>query len=210
MHYSIKRRLEDEINKHFVLYLIIFFVFCAGVIAGMYSLDVLNSSEKQTALNYVNSSFGVIKETTLSWYDVFKNSLYNNALLFLPLIISGLFTLTIPFAFVIICAKGYLLGFSILFILSGYKFFGLFVILLCIILPSLITMPCYFLMAKIAVLNGISKIRRIDIPQTNKDIMLSMRGYISDAIMMCLFLCVALLIEAVIMPIIMSYILRLY
>ena len=193
-----------------MLYLIIFFVFCAGVIAGMYSLDALNSSEKQTALNYVNSSFGVMKETTMSWYDIFKNSLYNNSLLFLPLIITGFFTLTIPFAFVIICAKGYLLGFSILFILSSYKFFGIFVILLCIILPSLITLPCYFLMAKIAVLNGLSKIKRMDIPQTNKDIMLSMRGYVSDAIMMCLFLCAALLIEAVIMPIIMSYILRLY
>lgn len=210
MRYSIKQRLEDEVNKHFVLYLIIFFVFCAGVIAGMYSLDALNSSEKQTALNYVNSSFGVMKESTMSWYDIFKNSLYNNSLLFLPLIITGFFTLTIPFAFVIICTKGYLLGFSILFIFSSYKFFGIFVILLCIILPSLITLPCYFLMAKIAVLNGLSKIKRMDIPQTNKDIMLSMRGYVSDAIVMYLFLCAALLIEAVIMPIIMSYILRLY
>ena len=121
---SLKRKIEEEISRHFVIYLIIFFVFCAGVIAGMYSLDSLNSLEKQNALNYVNSAFGTLKESSLKWYDIFKNSVYNNSIFFLPLILSGCFTLTIPSVFVIICAKGYLLGFSILFILSGYKFFG--------------------------------------------------------------------------------------
>jgi len=192
------------------MYLIIFFVFCAGVIAGMYSLDSLNSSEKQNALNYVNSAFGLLKGTSVSWYSIFLNSLYNNAIFFISLIIAGSFTITIPFVFVILCAKGYLLGFSILFILSSYKFFGFFVVLLCIILPSFITLPCYFIMSKLAVLNGLAKLKRRDIPQTNKDIMLSMRGYVSDAIVMCLFLCAALLLEAVAMPIIMSYILKLY
>ena len=207
---NLKLKIVDELSEHIMLYLILFFVFCAGIIAGMYSLDSLNTTQKQNALVYVNSSFAAIKQSTLNWSSIFKNSLYNNAILYLPLIFFGLFTITVPLAFVVICAKGYLIGFSALFIIKSYSFFGLFIVLLCVILPSVLTLPCYFVMAKKAIINGVNKLKRRDIPQTNKDVLLSMGGYISESIIMCLFLSVALLIESVLMPIIMSGILRLY
>lgn len=207
---GLRRRIGEEINRHFVLYSLIFFVFLAGTIAGMHSLDSLNIAEKQNALNYVNSAFGFLKGASINWYRIFFSSLYNNAIFFIPLILAGLFTITIPFVFVVICAKGYLLGFSLFFIISSYKFLGIFIALLCIILPSLISLPCYFLMSKLAVLNGLNKFSKRDIPRTNREIVNSMSGYISDAVIMSFFLCAALLLEAVMMPIIMSYILRLY
>ncbi len=207
---SLKQTIKDELSRHLVLYLLIFFVFIAGIIAGMYSLNSITSIQKQNALSYVNGAFGAIKQTSPKWSDVYISSLYNNAIIFLPLAIMGLFSITIPIVFVIICIKGYLLGFSIAFVLSSYKFLGLFIILLCIILPAIITFPCYFLLAKKAVLNSLDKYKRRDIPQTNRDVMLSMGTYVSDVITLGILLGMGLLIESIITPIIITFLLRFY
>ena len=207
---SLKRKIIDELSRHLVLYLLIFFVFVAGIIAGMYSVYSITTVQKQNALTYVNSAFGAIKQTSPKWSDVFMSSLYNNAMIFLPLAITGLFSITIPIVFVIICVKGYLLSFSIAFVLSSYKFLGLFIILLCIVLPAMITLPCYFLLAKKAVINSFDKYKRRDIPQTNRDVMLSMVTYTSDAIMLGFLLCIGLLLESIISPVIITFLLRFY
>lgn len=210
MFLRLKQRIEIEIENHFTLYLILFFVFSAGIIAGIYSNNALSTTQKQNALVYVNSAFTLLKQTKMDFYKLFISAIQNNAIFFIPLILAGLFTITIPLIFIILCAKGYLLGFSIMFIFGNYSFFGLIIVLLCVLIPSVFSISCYFLMAKKAVLNGIDKFKRRDTPLTSKEIVFSMREYIGEAMFMCIILCIFLLIESIIMPVIMSYILRLY
>ncbi len=102
------------IEKNIKNILVISIIFLIGVLIGIAVLNKLDTEHKDYYISYIQSFISNLKENNSVNETLFLiNSIKYNIILFICLWFVGLSIIGIPFVYLLICYKGFCLGFSI-------------------------------------------------------------------------------------------------
>lgn len=127
--FFLKEQLVKHIKNNSYLYVFLFIVFMIGTTSGAFTVNNLKDVQKEELINYLTKFHQIKNSVDISTVSIFKQSLLNNFQTVFILWVLGATIIGIPLIFIVIFARGFVLGFSLSILISEYKFKGILVIL---------------------------------------------------------------------------------
>lgn len=142
------KTLKDKISKHIkdnsILYIIISMSFMVGIASGSFTINTLNDVQKENMMKYIDNFYVIIGQMKLIPIEVFKQSVLNNFETIFVLWLLGATIIGIPFIFFVIGVRGFLLGFSIGFLINQLKYKGIIFALIAILPQNILVLISLF------------------------------------------------------------------
>lgn len=142
------KTLKDKISKHIkdnsILYIIILMSFMVGIASGSFTINTLNDVQKENMMKYIDNFYVIIGQMKLIPIEVFKQSVLNNFETIFVLWLLGATIIGIPFIFFVIGVRGFLLGFSIGFLINQLKYKGIIFALIAILPQNILVLISLF------------------------------------------------------------------
>ncbi len=143
-----KRILLDHIRQYWVIYLTLCCVFVAGGVFGAVGVSALGS-EKASELGIFFDNLLIDQPKNLD--STFLQHLAKDSFIMMAGIwLLGMTVIGTPLVYLIVFSRGFVLGFTIAFIIHMKKLMGLGLVLFSMLFPSLIAIPCLLLGAGLA------------------------------------------------------------
>ncbi len=198
MNLAIRRYIEKirgNLKLNMVYYLIVFFIFVVGIMAGGYSGAALPSGARRALSAYIG---GVFDASTGSFAisSVFFQSLFAHVLLLLLISLCGLSIVLIPVSLFALLFRGFLVGFAAAALMNHAGAAGPFALLLCVVLPGLLLAPCYLYIAAGGMRSGVESIKLRGAAQNRARV----REYYSKAASAFLFSLIGIALETMVVP----------
>lgn len=128
------------------------FFFILGISIGVFTELMMNSTEKESMISYLEHYFQLTNLSDLAFSDIFLNSAGNNLGLLFIMLLSGLTAIGFPVALAALAYKGMALGFSAALLIDSMSFKGIALVCTSMIPQNLILIPA-LLFAGAAALN---------------------------------------------------------
>lgn len=141
MSLDIKRSITKYLKDNLVLYFIVVLFLVIGLFTGVLTVNSIRLSERQELLSYINNFFAQISVRQISNFAVFRQSLINNFQIVFALWVLGITIVGIPIILIIISLKGFIVGFTIGFIIKEMGFKGIIFTILSIIPQNILILP---------------------------------------------------------------------
>lgn len=135
--------LKKHIRDHLAIYLLVFFCFLIGISVGAFTVKAVDTHQKQELVAYLRNFFQVFNESSLKGKDIFKQSLQNNLQLVFLNWILGILIVGIPFIFLIIGFKGFVMGFTVGLLIEEFKLQGILLFLFAVIPQNTFIIPIF-------------------------------------------------------------------
>ncbi|KUO58884.1 MAG: stage II sporulation protein M [Gracilibacter sp. BRH_c7a] len=143
-----KRILFEHVRQYWVIYLTLCCVYVAGGVFGAVGVSALGA-EKSSELGIFFNNLLVDQPKNLD--TVFLQHLAKDSFIMMVGIwILGMTVIGTPLVYLIVFSRGFILGFTIAFIIHLKKLIGLGLVLFSILFPSFIAIPCLLLGAGLA------------------------------------------------------------
>jgi len=143
-----KKMLYDHIRQYWVIYLTLCSVFLAGGVFGAIGVGALDAQKSEELANFLLKLLGE-QPTTLQ--PVFLQQIAKDYFLIMVGIwVLGLTVIGTPLVYLIVFSRGFILGFTIVFIFHLKKIAGIGLVLFTIFFPSMLAIPCLLLGAGLA------------------------------------------------------------
>ena len=141
----ITRHIQNNLRE----YIIISIIFLIGVIIGVIFINNLKENQQEIIKKYINNFIESINnQNKIDKTELLKVSIISNIKIFLYLSVAGLTVIGAPILYIIICYRGFCLGYTLSAIIAtlGIKN-GILFIISTIFLQNLILIPCIFSIA---------------------------------------------------------------
>lgn len=150
---KVKQALAGYILDNIALYVTVSLIFALGITLGVFSVRILPEPQIRELKDYLEAFLlGLNAHTGLEPLGVVKNAFTQNLKLFLLLWVMGITMIGIPGAILILCIKGFTLGFTVSFIYTQFSYGGLMFVLGAVIPQNILIIPA-FLTAAVASLS---------------------------------------------------------
>ena len=140
-----------HIKEHGILYAVIVIVFFIGVFLGSYVVKNLNSNQELELLKYLDLFLKGFQDWNVRPGVVAQHAVLNNLKVILTIWFFGLTVIGVPFVLLIVCARGFVMGFTIGFLVQQKAIQGILIALLAVLPPSIITLPALIVGAAVAI-----------------------------------------------------------
>lgn len=134
--------VREYLRANIGLYFLVVIFFASGVAAGAFSIKALDDTQKQSLISYMQSFFQILLSGDVDGGAVFKQSLTNNIQTALAVWLLGITVIGIPLILVAIGIRGFIIGFTVGFLINGLGIKGLLFSLVVILPQNLIIIPC--------------------------------------------------------------------
>ncbi|QGP94056.1 Stage II sporulation protein M [Neomoorella glycerini] len=146
-----ERALARHIRDNLGIYLVIFFFFLGGIIAGTVTIYFLEQQQVIQLAAYLDNVLKQFNANDLSGYkgvyQAIINALKETGLVWFL----GLTVIGIPLIVAIVFLKGFILGFTVGFLVQQKAFQGVALSLMAILPPNLIQIPALFVAAMLGI-----------------------------------------------------------
>ena len=145
----IKYKTTEYIENNIKSYAILILIFIIGVILSVLFINNTSDNQLDTINNYINSSINELKDNnSINSLMYIKYSVKNNTILTITLWLMGTTIIGIFIIYIIICFRGFCLGYAISSIILsiGIKK-GIIFILSSLFLQNIIFIPCIITLA---------------------------------------------------------------
>ena len=148
--------IQDYFRERIFLFILVLILFLMGTIFGVLATGVLDQAQSDNLLNYLNHGEIFIPNSIYTRQTIVANIKTVFFLFFMGISVIGL-----PLALLLIFTRGFIIGYSISFLLRTLGFKGLVLILTGVIPHNLVIIPALFLMviAIIDIAAALTKIR---------------------------------------------------
>ena len=133
------KKVKNKLYEQKKIYLSVIITIILGILLGIIYNLILSKSDHTLIANQLNAFFDGIKKNDINYLSMLINSLIGN--LSLAILIWLLAIIGLPLIYILCFGKGFLLSFSIVSILTTYKFKGL-ILAICYLIPG----PIVFLL----------------------------------------------------------------
>jgi len=147
----IKRFLINHISRNALLYSLIVIVFVLGVAAGSYMVESLDAEQKSELLKYLDMFLTGLEQWNIEPAVVAQHSVLNNLKIIVFIWFLGLTVIGVPLILLIVFFRGFVMGFTIGFLIQQKAFQGLLITLLAIVPPNIINLPATIIGSAVAV-----------------------------------------------------------
>lgn len=155
------KKLQNLIGEHIAKnrnrYLFLLMAFILGVSAGAFTVNGLSAMQRDELSNYFQGFLQLLSNQSLESSELFSTSLLENLKLIGLLWILGVTIIGIPFIFVIMGVKGFIIGFSSGFIVNALSLRGVLFAIFALLPKEIIIVPCLIAIG----VNGINFSMRI-------------------------------------------------
>ena len=138
--------LVSNINKHihenFWLYIISILCVFTGIILGIYSVKYMGTIERNDLVDYLMNFIDPSNTNEISYKLIFWQSIKNNLPVIIFLWFLGLTIVGIPIIIIIDLLKGFTIGFTFSFMISGLGKSGIGIAMIGVLPQNLIYIPC--------------------------------------------------------------------
>ena len=138
--------LISNINKHiqenFWLYIISILCVFTGIILGIYSVKYMGTIERNDLVNYLMNFIDPSNTSGISYKSIFLQSIKNNLPVIIFIWFLGLTIVGIPIIIIIDLLKGFTVGFTFSFMISGLGKSGIGIAMLGVLPQNIIYIPC--------------------------------------------------------------------
>jgi stage II sporulation protein M len=155
---NISDSLGAHFQKNFWLYVVSLLCLCTGIVLGIYTVKYMGDFEKTDLINYFISFKDSMASTSINNKFIFLETIKNNLPLIIAVWLLGLTVVGIPVILIINIAKGFTIGFTITFSISGLGLKGLWVAMLGVLPQNIIYVPCIVICSVLAMEYSLLKI----------------------------------------------------
>lgn len=152
----LSKHLRDNLGVYFIVILF----FALGIATGAFTVKAMSSSHQQELAKYLNSFFQVIRSDSVSAGKNLAWSLKNNFQTVFFLWILGLTIIGIPFSLLITSFRGFLLGYTVAFLINSMSWKGLLFIIVTMLPQNIIYIPCLVVISAMSISFSIRAIRK--------------------------------------------------
>ncbi|MDD2574490.1 MAG: stage II sporulation protein M [Bacillota bacterium] len=196
----LKKAVEKQIRNNLPLYFFVLVFFVAGIAAGAFTVDALSSMQKEELVSYFQSFFSILDKEPVQSATVFKQSFLNNSQFVLIIWVLGITVIGIPLILMVIGIKGFIIGFSVSFLVEGMGLRGLLFALAAVLPQNLLIVPGILVAGVLGLSFSISMLRRKK-SKTKKSFSSELTVYSFNILLALLILFVGSLIEGYITPV---------
>lgn len=197
-----KLLVKVKFDKRYVLFCLIIVII--GIVAGSLFIVVLNNSDKELIIEYIESFITSIKTNSFNYIDTVKNAFIINYSIVFIISIIGFTYFLIPVNIIILFYKSFIIGFSLSSLILTYKIKGLLLSIIYIF-PHLIInillfaiLTAFTLKVSIKVINSIIKKKEIN-----------MRAYFNKYLYTVIFILILITLSSLYESFVAPYILKL-
>ncbi|MGI6703343.1 MAG: stage II sporulation protein M [Clostridia bacterium] len=196
----LRKAVEKQIKNNLPIYFFVLVFFVAGIAAGAFTVDALSSVQKEELISYFQSFFNILDEQPVQSAAVFKQSLLNNSQFVLIIWVLGITVIGIPLILLIVGIKGFILGFSVSFLVEGMGLRGLLFALAAVLPQNLLIVPGILVAGVLGISFSISMLRRRK-AKSKKSFSSELTLYSFNIFVSLLILFVGSLVEGYITPV---------
>ncbi|HHV72661.1 MAG TPA: stage II sporulation protein M [Clostridia bacterium] len=136
--YGLANHLRDNIGVYFFIVIL----FIVGVIFGALAVKALNEQQKSELIQYLRIFFNEIsRDQSLPGHEVARQAIFNNLKITLLVWGLGLTVIGIPVILVITFTRGFVLGFTVGFLVYEMAWKGILFSILAVLPHNLISIP---------------------------------------------------------------------
>ncbi|MGH4125653.1 MAG: stage II sporulation protein M [Clostridium sp.] len=196
--------LISNINKHiqenFWLYIISILCVFTGIILGIYSVKYMGQIEQNDLVNYLMNFIDPSNTNGISYKLIFFQSLKNNLPVIIFIWFLGLTIVGIPIIIIIDLLKGFTVGFTFSFMISGLGKNGIGIAVLGVLPQNLIYIPCIIFASVVSMEFSIMLLKDKFNKQGTSSISSRIIYYSIIFIVLIAFLFIGIIIESYVAP----------
>lgn len=195
---NLKLRIKQHIQENRGQYILIGFIFLAGIIIGNYKVSGLEGGVKNYLLSLVDSYLQGGAERSLDGKSIILAAFFNQARIVLAIWFLGLTVIGLPLILAVVFLRGISLGFTVGFLYQEKALAGILISLVSVLPQNLVYIPLLIMWSVIALNFSVFIIKG-----KSSSIMPLSTGLLSYSILMLVFLFLFLLgaiIEAYLSP----------
>ncbi len=206
MYYRLKDLFNQYMREHLVYYILIIFMFFAGIVTGALLVKTLPAVQVEELNRHLSYYFvGFNSENFLQHQVILRESLVQNFKYLFIIWLSGASLLGFLLIFLILFLRGFVLGFTVGFLVDQIAVKGMLFSIAAILPHYIFIIPALF----IAGVTGVSyayKMIKLRISGRKYDFGQMFMNYSFTIFFACLFVLLAGFIEAYITPVFISFI----
>lgn len=122
---ELMKRLKKDYQTKQNLILFLFLILIIGLSFGAFFITILDKPDQTILFQHIQDFFTQLKDNTIDYKLVLRNSLASNLLYVFLIWILGISIMGIPLIILLVFLKGFIIGFSITSIIAKYKLIGL-------------------------------------------------------------------------------------
>lgn len=138
------KKVKNKLYEQKKIYLSIIITITLGIVCGIVYNLILSKSDHTLITNQLNIFFDAIKKNDINYIPMLINSLIGNLSLVILIWFLGISIIGLPLIYILCFGKGFLLSFSIISILTTYKFKGI-ILAVCYLIPGPIVLLLYLI-----------------------------------------------------------------
>lgn len=138
------KKVKNKLYEQKKIYLSIIITITLGIVCGIVYNLILSKSDHTLITNQLNIFFDAIKKNDINYIPMLINSLIGNLSLVILIWLLGISIIGLPLIYILCFGKGFLLSFSIISILTTYKFKGI-ILAVCYLIPGPIVLLLYLI-----------------------------------------------------------------
>ena len=191
--YRIKNIILNYIKENIKTYLILLIIFFIGLILGVIFVDNASEPQANQISSYINNFINSIKENyQISIKDLLKETVINNVSIAVILWFLGSTVIGFPLIYVVICYKGYCIGYTISSVIATIGTAkGIVFILATMLLQNIIYIPVILTLG----VSGVKLYRLIMEDRRRENIKIQIAKHTIFSILMLMLLIISALIE---------------
>lgn len=191
-----------KFDKRYVFFCLILVIL--GIICGSLFMVILNSSDKNLVIEYIESFVNTVKMNDFNYIDTLKNTLIINYLVIIIISIIGFTYFLVPINILILFYKAFIIGFSLSGFILTYKIKGILLSIVYIFPHLIINISLFILLTAFTLKISIKMIKYII---KKKDV--NMRFYFNKYLYTLLFILVIITITSFYESFVSPYLLKL-
>lgn len=200
-----RQNLVDYLRANIVAYFFIILIFTIGVVVGALAVKILPDDQKAELISYLRIFFsglskgtqGISNISSTMLSDVILNNVKTIALMW----VLGFTIVGIPFVLFILFTRGFIIGFTVGFLVNEYVMKGLLFALVSVLPHNFFAVPAILITGVSATSFSMMLVRR---KTHGKKLLYESLGYSTLCIIMLVAMLIAALIEVYISPVFMK------
>ena len=148
-------RIKETILKHIkgniIIYFLVIMFLVIGISAGAFTVKAMSDHQKQDLISYLRSFFQILSQRNFEEISVLKQSIANNLQTGILIWILGITIVGAPLILLLIGLRGFIIGFTVGFLVEQMGFKGLLFAILSILPQNIFIIPALISIAVIAI-----------------------------------------------------------
>lgn len=155
-----KALLSKHFSQHITLYFIVILCFSVGIACGAFSVKALSQIQKEQLVDYLVSTFkAILSGGQINYTQIFWYSILNSLKTILIIWIFSVLIITFPLVFFVIGIRGFILGFTVGFLVENLGYKGILFSTVSILPQNLIIIPLLIIFSVVSISYSILAIK---------------------------------------------------